>query len=215
MSPTARTTASRCSTATANTRRSGTICTGPARCVAAAGQESDLHRRRAWSGHVSQSEDAKSWSATLHRRCKGKAHRAARWRARRRDQEPGKFLAPHGVALDSKGDIYVGEVGVTNWKTSFPDSRCRRKCAAGACRSWRRLRAVGWAKAQFRRPPSARLFWKKGGSLCPPYDTGQDLAPSLREESDEAIHSSACRAMDCFASLAMTMRIECAFLDST
>src|SRR6266550_3532353 len=34
----------------------------------------------------------------------------------------GKFLAPHGLALDSKGDIYVGEVGVTNWKTSFPDT---------------------------------------------------------------------------------------------
>ena len=36
--------------------------------------------------------------------------------------ETGKFLAPHGIALDSKGDIYVGEVGVTDWKTSFPDT---------------------------------------------------------------------------------------------
>jgi hypothetical protein len=36
--------------------------------------------------------------------------------------ETGKFLAPHGIALDSRGDIYVGEVGVTNWKTSFPDA---------------------------------------------------------------------------------------------
>src|SRR5258706_3355731 len=36
MSPTAKTIACRCSTATANTRRSGTICTGPARCIAAA-----------------------------------------------------------------------------------------------------------------------------------------------------------------------------------
>jgi hypothetical protein len=36
--------------------------------------------------------------------------------------EAGKFLAPHGLALDSKGDIYVGEVGVTDWKTSFPDT---------------------------------------------------------------------------------------------
>lgn len=34
----------------------------------------------------------------------------------------GKFLAPHGIALDSRGDIYVGEVGVTNWKVSFPDT---------------------------------------------------------------------------------------------
>ena len=45
----------------------------------------------------------------------------------------GKFLAPHGLAFDSKGDIYVGEVGVTNWKTSFPDTpmpkvvRCLQK----------------------------------------------------------------------------------------
>ena len=29
---------------------------------------------------------------------------------------------PHGIALDSRGDIYLGEVGVTNWKTSFPDT---------------------------------------------------------------------------------------------
>jgi len=33
----------------------------------------------------------------------------------------GQFLAPHGLAIDSRGDIYVGEVGVTNWTTSFPD----------------------------------------------------------------------------------------------
>ena len=36
--------------------------------------------------------------------------------------ETGKFLAPHGIARDSKGGIYVGEVGVTDWKTSFPDT---------------------------------------------------------------------------------------------
>jgi DNA-binding beta-propeller fold protein YncE len=36
--------------------------------------------------------------------------------------EAGKFLAPHGIALDSKGDIYLGEVGVTDWKTSYPDT---------------------------------------------------------------------------------------------
>ena len=29
-------------------------------------------------------------------------------------------MAPHGLALDSKGDIYVGEVAYTNWKSSFP-----------------------------------------------------------------------------------------------
>ncbi len=49
--------------------------------------------------------------------------------------DTGRFLAPHGLALDSMGDIYVGEVGVTNWKTSFPGTpmpkivRCLQKLA--------------------------------------------------------------------------------------
>ena len=36
-------------------------------------------------------------------------------------QEPGKFLAPHGIAVDSRGDIYVGEVSYTNWESTFGD----------------------------------------------------------------------------------------------
>jgi DNA-binding beta-propeller fold protein YncE len=36
-------------------------------------------------------------------------------------QEPGKFLAPHGLAVDSRGDIYVGEVAYINWPSSFGD----------------------------------------------------------------------------------------------
>ena len=61
------------------------------------------------------------------RRSRGSAARTGR------GSDVGKFLAPHGIALDSKGDIYVGEVGVTNWKTSFPDTpmpkivRCLQK----------------------------------------------------------------------------------------
>ncbi|BBK41783.1 hypothetical protein STVA_18030 [Allostella vacuolata] len=31
----------------------------------------------------------------------------------------GQFHAPHGVAVDSHGDIYVGEVSYTNWKSHF------------------------------------------------------------------------------------------------
>jgi hypothetical protein len=34
--------------------------------------------------------------------------------------ETGKFMAPHGLAMDSRGDIYVGEVAYTNWPQSFP-----------------------------------------------------------------------------------------------
>jgi DNA-binding beta-propeller fold protein YncE len=58
--------------------------------------------------------------------------------------EAGKFLAPHGVALDSRGDIYVGEVGVTDWKTSFPDTPCRQWFAA--CRSWSEFKARSVAR---------------------------------------------------------------------
>ena len=36
--------------------------------------------------------------------------------------EPGKFLAPHGLAVDSRGDIYVGEVSYTNWGNTNPDA---------------------------------------------------------------------------------------------
>ena len=36
-------------------------------------------------------------------------------------QKPGKFLAPHGLAIDSRGDIYVGEVAYINWPSSFGD----------------------------------------------------------------------------------------------
>jgi hypothetical protein len=31
----------------------------------------------------------------------------------------GQFIAPHGVALDSRGDIYVAEVANTYWKSLF------------------------------------------------------------------------------------------------
>ncbi|MBO9354740.1 hypothetical protein GG851_12135 [Bordetella petrii] len=34
---------------------------------------------------------------------------------------PGAFIAPHGVAVDSRGDIYVGEVSYTAWPSIFPD----------------------------------------------------------------------------------------------
>ena len=35
---------------------------------------------------------------------------------------PGQFISPHGLAVDSRGDIYVGEVSFTNW-----GRRCRAK----------------------------------------------------------------------------------------
>lgn len=35
--------------------------------------------------------------------------------------EPGQFVSPHTVAMDSRGDIYVGEVASRDWKSLFPD----------------------------------------------------------------------------------------------
>ena len=35
---------------------------------------------------------------------------------------PGQFVSPHGMAVESRGDVYVGEVGATGWKNLFgPD----------------------------------------------------------------------------------------------
>jgi hypothetical protein len=34
---------------------------------------------------------------------------------------PGQFISPHGLAVDSHGDLYVGEVSVTAWPNLYPD----------------------------------------------------------------------------------------------
>lgn len=36
--------------------------------------------------------------------------------------EPDRFMAPHGLAMDSHGDLYVGEVSWTNWPNFHPDA---------------------------------------------------------------------------------------------
>ncbi len=36
---------------------------------------------------------------------------------------PGPFTSPHGIAVDSRGDIYVGEVARTAWGNLFPDQK--------------------------------------------------------------------------------------------
>jgi DNA-binding beta-propeller fold protein YncE len=34
---------------------------------------------------------------------------------------PGQFISPHGLAVDSHGDLYVGEVSITAWPNLYPD----------------------------------------------------------------------------------------------
>jgi len=33
---------------------------------------------------------------------------------------PDQFVAPHGIAVDSRGDIYIGEVACAGWPVAFP-----------------------------------------------------------------------------------------------
>ena len=35
---------------------------------------------------------------------------------------PGRFIAPHGIAVDSHGDVYIGELSAAGWPLMFPDS---------------------------------------------------------------------------------------------
>jgi hypothetical protein len=34
--------------------------------------------------------------------------------------ELGRFLGPHGITVDSHGDIYIGELGAFAWKQLYP-----------------------------------------------------------------------------------------------
>lgn len=40
---------------------------------------------------------------------------------------PGQFVSPHSIALDSRGDMYVGEVVSADWMAVFPDRPLPRK----------------------------------------------------------------------------------------
>ncbi len=46
---------------------------------------------------------------------------------------PGQFISPHGMTVDSRGDLYVGEVAFTSFSRSFPNDpkpariRCLQK----------------------------------------------------------------------------------------
>jgi hypothetical protein len=52
--------------------------------------------------------------------------------------ETGRFVAPHGLAVDSRGDIYVGEVSYTEFPRLFPDTQIPWRM-----RSLQKLRKLG------------------------------------------------------------------------
>ncbi|CAB4976713.1 MAG: hypothetical protein F2840_18485 [Actinobacteria bacterium] len=41
--------------------------------------------------------------------------------SRRAGLEPGQFVSPHTIAVDSHGDLYVGEVIANDWNAVFPE----------------------------------------------------------------------------------------------
>jgi hypothetical protein len=48
-----------------------------------------------------------------------RGERLARLGDRPAGLEAGQFMSPHGLAVDSRGDIYVGEVSFTNWSNRY------------------------------------------------------------------------------------------------
>jgi len=50
---------------------------------------------------------------------------------------PGQFVSPHAIALDSRGDMYVGEVAATDWEKVFPDTP--KPAKLGRFQKFRRL----------------------------------------------------------------------------
>ena len=39
--------------------------------------------------------------------------------------QPGRFYAPHGIAVDSRGDIYVAEVSLAEFAMMMPGKNLR------------------------------------------------------------------------------------------
>ncbi len=114
MSPTARTTASRCSTATASTRRSGTTCTAPPGCAWRTGTRTP----RFYIGEIGPDMAVNIDLPNCGPRVSIYTHKGellARLGHEHAGLATGQFISPHGLAVDSRGDIYVGEVCYTNW----------------------------------------------------------------------------------------------------
>ena len=90
-------------------------------------------------------------AAPFVRRRERQAHCASRRRGRP-GPRAGKFIAPHGLAIDSRGDIYVGEKWAPSFRASSPRRRWPGACVP--CRS------------------SARVVSKRGSMASPMYVIG-------------------------------------------
>ena len=50
---------------------------------------------------------------------------SAGWAGSPTATSPGRFYAPHGIAVDSRGDIYVAEVSLAEFATMMPGKNLR------------------------------------------------------------------------------------------
>ncbi|MBV9785816.1 MAG: hypothetical protein JO264_18585 [Acidisphaera sp.] len=64
-------------------------------------------------------------------------------------QGPGQFMSPHGIAVDSRGDIYVGEVSYAAWPSLNPG-----KPVPERLRSLQKLRKLGEGGVAALDPPA-------------------------------------------------------------
>ena len=113
MSPTAKTTGCRFSIATAATRRSGTIYTGPAASIWKAAS-----RGCCYIGELGPHQPVNRNFPNLGPRL-SILSRDGKLLSRVDEKSglsPTQFSAPHGLAVDRRGDVYIGEVSWTAWQ---------------------------------------------------------------------------------------------------
>ena len=100
--------------------RSGTTCTGLARSIAAAAARIRSSSSASWDRACRSTASTRTsgrGSAIVDKKGKTIARLGGEHGP---GQETGRFLSPHGLAVDSKGSIYVGEVSYTNWPSTHP-----------------------------------------------------------------------------------------------
>ena len=100
----------------------------PVRALRRSAQRRLLRRRAA--DRPSRSARTCRTSALASPCSRSRASRSPAWAARFAGEKPGEFVAPHGVAVDSRGDFYVAEV---SWTGAGQDENPRARSAR--CRS--------------------------------------------------------------------------------
>jgi hypothetical protein len=119
-SPTVRTTGCRSSTATVSSRPNGRTCTALAGSACPMG-----HQPIFYVGEVGPAAAVSRDIPNLGSQVSIVDHQGkliGRFGDTPAGTEFGKFLAPHGLAVDSHGDVYVGEVSWTAWPANLSRS---------------------------------------------------------------------------------------------